>query len=206
MIRSLSNFERSVFLTFDDGPKGESTKRVLDVLAEKSVPATFFLIGKELGPQRGLVDRMVGEGHALGNHSWDHAYSNYFSSTERMKKWVTKVSDEFRRLDLPEAVGFRPPAGVVTPPVRRALSELREPLVLWNERFFDSVFEWGRARAERSARLLIGGSVVLLHDAQRPERIDGFCRTLEVYIDAVRARGFDFAPLTREICLSGEGL
>lgn len=201
MIRSLSEHDRKVFLTFDDGPNGESTERVLDVLREKNVPATFFLIGKSVRTQSGLVRRMVREGHALGNHSWDHAYGTYFTSTNRMKMWVSRVTEEFKNLNLPEPVGFRPPAGVITPQVLWALRELDEPLIMWNERFFDTVFAWGRARAERSARSLAGGSVVLLHDGQRASRVDGFCKALSAYIDSVRLRGFEFAPLTRAMCL-----
>ncbi len=202
MIRAFPHFDRQIFLTFDDGPNDQSTARVLDVLKARSVPATFFIVGQDLRPQLKLVRRMVSEGHALGNHSWDHLYANYFSNEARLSGWVARVNEELRALELPESVGFRPPAGVVTPPLLKALTALREPLILWNERFFDAVFAWGRARADRSARRLSGGSIVLLHDGQKPERIEGFCATLDHYITSLRARGFEFVPLTREMCLA----
>ncbi len=205
LIRSFDHFENQIFLTFDDGPNDHSTSRVLDVLKSRSVPATFFLVGQDVRPQLKLVQRLVSEGHQLGNHSWDHLYANYFSSETRLREWVGRVNQEFRDLQLPESVGFRPPAGVVTPPLVKALASLREPLILWNERFFDAVFQWGRARADRSARRLSGGSIVLLHDGQKAERIEAFCETLDHYITSLRARGFEFAALTREICLTESG-
>ncbi len=200
MIRAISHRETSVFLTFDDGPDGDNTERVLDVLRERRVRATFFLIADKIQGQESLVRRMINEGHSIGNHSWDHRYRNYFWGRESLKHWIVSAREEFHRLKLPEPVGFRPPAGVVTPRLKRVLDELREPLVLWNERFYDGVWAWNHEKAMRSAGTIEGGSVVLLHDRQRAGRGPEFCRTLSAYIERVRARGFDFEPLSRELC------
>jgi len=199
---------RRVYLTFDDGPDGPRTERVLDVLRARDVRATFFLIGEKLRPQVSLVRRMVAEGHALGNHSWDHKYRNYFLGALAMRAWIEHARLEFRALGLPRPVGFRPPAGVVTPVVRRVLRELDEPLILWDERFYDGVWPWTEAAARRSAARLSAeclgstksrqlglGNVVLLHDRQPESRSSEFCRVLELYIGLLRERGFEFAAL-----------
>ncbi len=200
MIRAIPHRDKSVFLTFDDGPDGDNTERVLDVLREQRVRATFFLIAQKLRGQERLVRRMIEEGHTVGNHSWDHGYRNYFRSRENLKNWIVSAREEFNRLGLPEPVGFRPPAGVITPGLKHVLGELREPLVLWNERFYDGVWAWDAGKAMRSAARIEGGSVVLLHDRQKAGRGPEFCRTLNAYIERVRARGLEFEPLSRELC------
>ena len=64
--------QRYVALTFDDGPKRETTARLLDGLRERGASATFFLIGRQIPDQRDLVERMKAEGHQVGNHTWNH--------------------------------------------------------------------------------------------------------------------------------------
>lgn len=67
--------QRICFLTFDDGVNEEITPRVLDVLKEQQVPATFFVIGKTLGENaKPLLQRQIAEGHAIAMHSFDHDY------------------------------------------------------------------------------------------------------------------------------------
>jgi hypothetical protein len=77
------------------------------------------------------------------------------------------------------------------------LREKQEPLILWNVRFYDAVFEWTPDKAERSARRLKPGSIVLLHDRQAPGKIESFCRTLDGYIQKIKARGLTLRALSR---------
>src|SRR5262249_52809764 len=159
--------------------------------------ATFFLIANKIRGQEALVRRMVEEGHALGNHSWDHRYRNYFRGSSALCQWISAAQQEFERHGLPQPVGFRPPAGVITPLVKKALRELGEPLVLWNERFYDAIRSWTPARARVSAARLQGGSVVLLHDRRRVACDSGFFKTLEIYVGQLQARGFKLESLSR---------
>ncbi|WP_027513945.1 polysaccharide deacetylase family protein, partial [Rhizobium sullae] len=64
--------DRSVYLTFDDGPNPFSTPQILDVLAEHRVPATFFVIGAYAKEQPELIRRIVAEGHEVANHTMTH--------------------------------------------------------------------------------------------------------------------------------------
>ena len=75
---------RSVYLTFDDGPDPQWTPRILDILAEAAVPATFFLVGRLAVRHSALVRRLAAEGHEAGNHTWSHRHPwTMFSSTAR---------------------------------------------------------------------------------------------------------------------------
>lgn len=72
---------RKVYLTFDDGPSS-NTNRILDILAEYDVKATFFVVGKEEEEYQSLYKRIVEEGHTLAMHSYSHKYSEIYQSVE----------------------------------------------------------------------------------------------------------------------------
>jgi peptidoglycan-N-acetylglucosamine deacetylase len=199
IIRQLPTGKKSVYLTFDDGPNELTTPLVLDVLAREGVPATFFLIGDRIKPQDKIVQRMLVEGHALGDHSLDHRYRHFFVSQAKMKNWLVNSQERFSELELPKPVGFRPPAGVVTPPLKRALQELSVPLILWNVRFYDAVWSWTEARVGGALDRITDGSIVLLHDAQKSSRVQGFCSTLTFFIQRLRASGFGFLSLNSAV-------
>lgn len=197
IVRSLPLHGKEIFLTFDDGPEPGSSERVLEVLGEKGVRATFFLISQKALKHPELVARIRAGGHAIGNHSPDHAYRNFFRLGGGMRAWIERAERDFSSLGVNDLVGFRPPAGIINRHVDKAATAIGLPVILWNERFYDSVVPWGTGRALASARRLSGGSIVLLHDRMKPSRVEGFCRTLERYIEDLRARGFRFSPLTR---------
>jgi peptidoglycan/xylan/chitin deacetylase (PgdA/CDA1 family) len=61
--------DRALYLTFDDGPDPQYTPQLLDLLAANEARASFFLLGEEVERHPGIVERMVADGHLLGNHS-----------------------------------------------------------------------------------------------------------------------------------------
>ena len=78
--------EKVVYLTFDDGPGGKVTERILDTLKKEEVSATFFLIGNQIKGQEDLVNRIHTEGHSIGVHSMSHEKSNLYSSNNNFLK------------------------------------------------------------------------------------------------------------------------
>ena len=68
----LPNDKKTIYLTFDDGPHPEATPFVLDTLKVHQASATFFCIGKNVREQPALYKRILGEGHAVGNHTFNH--------------------------------------------------------------------------------------------------------------------------------------
>ncbi|MCR5282720.1 MAG: polysaccharide deacetylase [Lachnospiraceae bacterium] len=81
-----------VYLTFDDGPSG-NTDRILDVLAQYDVKATFFVTGMEGDYYIPLYQRIVNEGHTLGMHSYSHKYSEIYKSKEAFVEDLEKLQD-----------------------------------------------------------------------------------------------------------------
>lgn len=83
---------RKVYLTFDDGPSG-NTGEILDILAEYDVKATFFVVGKEDERYQPLYKRIVEEGHTLAMHSYSHKYNEIYQSKESYVEDLTKLQE-----------------------------------------------------------------------------------------------------------------
>ncbi len=192
---------RALYLTFDDGPDPRSTPAVLALLKELAVPATFFVITNQALRERALFLEVASR-HAIGNHSLDHRYSNYFTGQRALTDWVRRSEDLLFSALGHSTVGFRSPAGVRTPPLGRALDELGVPNILWARRFFDTRFHWTEARALRSLARTGPGDIILLHDRQPEDRVPEFLQTLRTYVKEARLQGFEFARLDPAVCLT----
>jgi peptidoglycan-N-acetylglucosamine deacetylase len=94
--RTLALGEREVILTFDDGPVGGPTSKILDVLANECVKATFFLIGRNATANPGLARRIVSEGHTVAHHSFSHPWTFRQRSFEVGK---ADISQGFKAVD-----------------------------------------------------------------------------------------------------------
>ncbi|MFI4950478.1 MAG: glycosyltransferase, partial [Caulobacterales bacterium] len=190
-----------VALTFDDGPDGRWTPKILDILKAKHAPATFFVIGKNMAAKPGLVAREVREGHNVGSHTWTHPDISKvpaaqtaveLSATQRLFETITGRS---MRL-------FRPPYfGDAEPSTPREVA----PLLAAQTQGYLSVGlridpdDWDRPSAATPKHIL---DVVLsrLQDTQRPGQVvllhdsgGDRSRTVEALpqlIDALRAHGY----------------
>jgi peptidoglycan/xylan/chitin deacetylase (PgdA/CDA1 family) len=152
--------ERIAALTFDDGPDPEFTPRLLDVLKKHHAKATFFMLGQAAAKYPEIVRRVAIEGHAIGNHSWDHPP---FSSINGMKR-RQQIRDCERALAPYGQRIFRPPHGFQTLGLGFDTRWLRYKVVKWNL----DVGDWWSADAHRMADLLTNriqpGCIVVLHD------------------------------------------
>lgn len=93
--------KKVVYLTFDDAPGGEVTKKTLDILKEENVPATFFIIGNQVKGQEDIILRMKNEGHSIGLHSFTHersklygCSSDFISEMKQVQKALYDVTGE----------------------------------------------------------------------------------------------------------------
>lgn len=151
-----------IALTFDDGPHPERTPALLDLLAEAGVKATFFLIGECAARYPDIVRRIAREGHAIGNHSWSHAWMPKLSGSgieaelARCQEVISKITGQPPRF-------VRPPYGSRDFRFYRIARRLELTPVLWSR---DSL-DWAGAGAERVLGRLNraeAGDIVLMHD------------------------------------------
>lgn len=138
-------------LTFDDGPNPAWTPKLLDLLAQHDVRATFFLLGGFAQAEPELVRRIVAGGHLIGNHSWSHPH---LSSTPAAKvcEELARTSEMLAQIASVRVKYFRPPFGARRPVVFRIARELGLMPVLWNAMTND----WSEPSADRIANTLSG--------------------------------------------------
>ncbi|MCL6478967.1 MAG: polysaccharide deacetylase [Peptococcaceae bacterium] len=103
--------EKTAYLTFDDGPNSDYTEKILDILREKNVQATFMVVGKNVKLNPGVLQRILADGHGVGNHTFSHDYKVLYSSPE---KFLAEL-DETNRVLIPytgkPVMIFRAPGG-----------------------------------------------------------------------------------------------
>jgi peptidoglycan/xylan/chitin deacetylase (PgdA/CDA1 family) len=155
---------RTVCLSFDDGPHPEHTPRLLDVLDEHRVPATFFVIGQNAERYPKLIERIAAEGHDLGNHSYFHREPTE-TSPQALLEEVRRTAGLLREIIGRSTSLVRPPHGKVTAAKFWALWRAGQTVVLWNRDPKDFACESAETLSAWFQRHpLAAGDLVLLHD------------------------------------------
>ena len=186
------------YLTFDDGPNMLCTSDVLDCLDTFNDKGTFFCISDFAKKNKELVRDIKLRGHSIGNHSLDHRYRYFFRSRTILKEWVRKSEEQLEDIIGSSTVGFRSPAGVVTPVLLQVLDELNIPLIHWNIRFYDTSFMWSKSRADRAIKNIKNGSIILLHDSHSGNRKTIFMDTLAYFIRSLQEKEILLKAITRD--------
>ena len=137
-------------LTFDDGPNPACTPRLLDILAQRDVRATFFLIGSFAQQQPDLPRRILSAGHLIGNHSWSHP-NLALTAARKVDEELVRTRDTLEQITGAPIRYFRPPYGARRPHVLRTAGQLGMEPVTWNAMTND----WNEPSAEVIARALI---------------------------------------------------
>lgn len=175
--------ERSVYLTFDDGPIPSSTPFILDTLAEYDAKATFFVVGENVLRYHDLYNRIVEEGHQVGNHTFNHMGS--------LKHWALTYGINIQKAnELIHAHLFRPPHGWMRWSVYWWLSR-RYQIVMWDLVTRD-YSKWMTAEdvlrnVKRYAR---NGSIITFHDSTKS--IDKLRYALPEALKWLKEQGYEF--------------
>ncbi len=103
--------EKTVFLTFDDGPSDRVTPRILDTLRDEGVKATFFIVGKHAEPRKYLIKREFKEGHTVAVHSYSHKYGEIYSSCEMLLDDIDKCNRIIKEITGDYSGVYRFPGG-----------------------------------------------------------------------------------------------
>lgn len=156
-----SDLDPAVYLTFDDGPHPTVTPYALDKLAKYGAKATFFCVGKNVVQYPEVYDRILREGHSVGNHTHDH-----------LKGWVTKtetyVDNTLEAAQYIQSKLFRPPYGRIKRAQAMKLHELDYRIIMWSllSADFDTTIDPQRC-LENVVFHLKPGDIVVFHDSQK---------------------------------------
>jgi peptidoglycan/xylan/chitin deacetylase (PgdA/CDA1 family) len=149
---------KKVFLTFDDGPTGEVTPWILEVLERYQVKATFFCVGENVENHPELYQSLLDKGHHTGNHTYSHMNLKDVSIP-------TYLADVKKCNHLVNSRLFRPPYGRIRPRVAKKLKRLGYKLVLWTVLSYD--FDTGLSPGfilNKIVKQTRPGSIIVFHD------------------------------------------
>lgn len=102
---------KTIYLTFDDGPSDRVTPKILDVLKEEEVKATFFIIGRQAETRKYLIKREFDEGHTVAVHSYSHKYGEIYSSPESLLKDIDRCNEVIKSVTGAYSDIYRFPGG-----------------------------------------------------------------------------------------------
>ncbi len=162
---SAPTLTKEISLTFDDGPHQDFTPKILNLLLEFKVSATFFVIGKHCVGNSSLLQKIHAAGHVLGNHSYSHSPLIDLKNSNALKRELLLTSDSIF-----EAIGkrpklFRPPYGVTTPALSKASKELDYTAIGWSIRSMDTTNDNEEKIVNRVLKSIKPGAIILLHDS-----------------------------------------
>lgn len=178
--------DKSLYLTFDDGPIPIITQWVLDILDEYHIKATFFCVGENVGRYPEVYSEVIERGHVTGNHTfnhlqaWKNSSSRYLENVEKCRKLV-------------DSKLFRPPHGQITPSLARTLGE-NYRLIMWSvlSRDFDQSLS-GYKCLRNTINQTSAGNIIVFHDSIKAwKRLE---YALPRYIEDCLKQGYNFKTL-----------
>lgn len=194
VISSVTSDDKSIALTFDDGPD-ESTERLLDVLLEYRVRATFFVVGENCQQRPNTVKRMFQEGHEIGNHTYTHLKFRG-KTEERIVEEIAKTNQTVFELTGEIPRFFRPPGGTLSGLIKAAAKRENLRIVLWtpeedSKDWRNPGVAWIVKTVTEHARK---GAIVLMHDGggPRPQTL----KSLPAIIRILQADGYHFVTIS----------
>ena len=177
---------KEIALTFDDGPHPPFTQRLLRLLQQENVRATFFLVGKKLDKCPELARAMVQNGHEVANHTYNHVNLGKIDvAAVQHEIWLANAS--IRNACGQSPVCFRPPGGHHEPNVLQAANNMKMKTLLWTDDPADFARPGESVIEERLISHVRSGAVILLHD--------GVEQTLNILPDLIarlRREGYRF--------------
>lgn len=191
-----------IYLTFDAGYENGYTAQILDVLQAHNAPAAFFLVGNYLQQEPELVQRMLDEGHIVGNHTWSHPDIATIQTKEALEEQLTKLEDLFREVTGREmSKYYRPPQGKYSQDNLELAQSLGYTTVFWSLAYVDWYENDQPTRDQAFAKLIPrihNGAVVLLHSTSRTN-----AEILDELLTAWEDLGYRFGTLD-ELTQPGE--
>lgn len=185
-----------IALTFDDGPHGELTPKLLDMLKARGVKATFFMVGQCVVQYPQIVKRMAAEGHEVANHSWNHTALNKLGA-DGLRKQLVNTNDAIENACGIRPTVMRPPYGATNAALNKKINEeYGMKVILWSVDPLDWKY---RNSARVSSQILQGtqpGGIILSHDIHATT-----VAAMPETIDALLAKGYKFVTVSELIAM-----
>jgi peptidoglycan/xylan/chitin deacetylase (PgdA/CDA1 family) len=180
-----------IAITFDDGPSATQTPRLLKMLRDRGIKATFFCVGQCVAENPEIAQQIVQEGHEIANHSWSHPSLSKMTEAA-VKDQLDRTHNVIRQTTGVTPTLMRPPYGNFTPKQRTwANAEWNYKIIIWD---VDSL-DWKHRTPSKTESIIMSetkkGSIILCHDIHKTT-VDAMPATL----DALTAKGFKFVTVS----------
>jgi peptidoglycan/xylan/chitin deacetylase (PgdA/CDA1 family) len=186
LVWSIDTQAKEVFLTFDDGPTPEVTDHVLDLLAAYGAQATFFCLGKNVSQFDGLYSKIKSQGHATGNHTWNHPDG---WKTDKL----TYLKNVIQASEVIHSTLFRPPYGHITPMQTNALKS-RYKIIMWDVLSADFDAQNTPQKCFENVRKnATSGSIIVFHDNLKSQK--NMTASLEMSLKYFTDEGYTLRPI-----------
>jgi peptidoglycan/xylan/chitin deacetylase (PgdA/CDA1 family) len=197
--------KKVVALTLDDGPDPKYTPTVLALARKKGLKLTFFLVGREIVDHPSLARQEVAEGHAIGNHSWDHPNMTQKSEHQDLRE-IERCEDEIERICGERTHLFRPPKGYWDGDTFRAGAGLGYRMILWSIALEHHSAKTPEAMAKRVADNIAPGMIILAHDGEPCHPVDRHqtIKALPLLVEALQAKGYRFVTIPELLALGSK--
>lgn len=184
-----------VALTFDDGPDPLYTPQVLDVLKKHNVPATFFLLGKRVEKYPKITNRILDEGHTIGNHSWSHPDLTTLND-KQLSQEIFTTENVIKATTNKETALMRPPYGFISQQLITKLQKMDYKIIHWS---LDSL-DWQAQNKEdvlnKTIPYLNRGAIILFHSAGGPgQSLVPTIKALPIIIEKLQANNIELVTV-----------
>lgn len=189
--------QKYLYLTFDEGYENGQTAKILDTLKDKGVTATFFITGDYFKTEEELVDRMVNEGHIVGNHTMNHPCLPEIKDKEQLEEEVLSLDRAFYKKYNQHMQFLRAPEGAYSEKTLAVTANLGYTNVFWSFAYDDWYRDKQRGKDyayKKTMDNLHPGCVILLHAVSRDN-----AEALGSIIDSAREAGYTFLSLEEYI-------
>jgi peptidoglycan-N-acetylglucosamine deacetylase len=187
--------KKKVSLTFDDGPDNDATPKILDILHDNRVKATFCVVGRQVETFPEILERIAKEGHEICNHSWSHEelprlttcqVIKEIKKTEKIIQSITGIKTDF----------FRPPYGLVTDADLWLINDLGMKTIVWNVETYDYLGISEDKIIKIVNRDVSPGSIILQHSLQWKHGVlNGTINALPNIINQLQSKGMEFVTV-----------
>jgi len=199
LVWELPNTDKVVYLTFDDGPTPEITAWTLKTLEQYQAKATFFCIGKNVEAHPEIFNKIVSDGHSIGNHTYNH-----------LKGWKTKTKDYIENITKTQLAFekhlintqpqnqssyfvnlFRPPYGQIRPKQIKELIQIGYKIIMWNVLSID----WDNTVSKENCLKNVvenakSGDIIVFHDSLKASKNMQYA--LPKVLESLSEKGFEF--------------
>ena len=178
--------EKTVYLTFDDGPVPTYTRHVINILQQYGVPATFFMVGENVHKFPDVFHEVIDGGYAFGSHTYNH-----------LKGWITDnktyIENVYKAAEITGSKLFRPPYGKIGPiQAHKLYKDLH--VIMWDiiTMDYDNRLS-GEDCFQNVKNYVRNGSIIVFHDSPKSEK--NLLYALPKTIEYLQKENYTFAPI-----------